>query len=272
MNAPRSDLHMHTRFCDGSASVREMVDAAWRKGFHTVGLSGHAATRFDDSYCMQDEERYFDACREAREAYRGRIAVAIGLEVDAYDAHRPRECDYVIGSAHYVMRGGAYYEVDGSPAGLAHALSDGFGGDAHKLISSYFEGLVSMARVLCPEIIGHVDLLTKFCEVGSPIDTGDGYFRDAAREAVLEIVKYAPRFEVNTGAIGRGYRTAPYPDDELISVICEAGGRLILSSDAHAPENIGFAFSEACARLTRLGVTVLDVYRGDRFVTEPILP
>ena len=49
-------------------------------------------------------------------------------------------------------------------------------------------------------------------------------------------------FELNTGAISRGYRTSPYPADDISEYIKNGGGRLVLSSDAHRAEDIAFAF------------------------------
>ena len=61
-----------------------------------------------------------------------------------------------------------------------------------------------------------------------------------------------PVFEINTGAISRGYRTAPYPAADQIDYIKSKGGVLILSSDSHAAGTICSGFEEfadlpACA-------------------------
>ena len=49
-------------------------------------------------------------------------------------------------------------------------------------------------------------------------------------------------FEINTGAIARGWRTQPYPRREMIGYILGHGGRLILSSDSHSAETLCFDF------------------------------
>ena len=51
-------------------------------------------------------------------------------------------------------------------------------------------------------------------------------------------------FEVNTGALARGYRTDPYPEREIRAYLAAGGARMILSSDAHRKEKIGFAFEK----------------------------
>lgn len=53
-----------------------------------------------------------------------------------------------------------------------------------------------------------------------------------------------PVFEINTGAITRGYRTTPYPSADQIDYIKSKGGVLILSSDSHAAGTICYGFEE----------------------------
>ena len=53
-----------------------------------------------------------------------------------------------------------------------------------------------------------------------------------------------PVFEINTGAISKGYRTVPYPAADQISYIKSKGGVLILSSDSHAAGTICYGFEE----------------------------
>lgn len=53
-----------------------------------------------------------------------------------------------------------------------------------------------------------------------------------------------PVFEINTGAITRGYRTVPYPAEDQIEYIKSKGGVLILSSDSHAAGTICYGFDE----------------------------
>lgn len=53
-----------------------------------------------------------------------------------------------------------------------------------------------------------------------------------------------PVFEINTGAISRGYRTVPYPAADQIEYIKSKGGVLILSSDSHAAGTICSGFDE----------------------------
>ena len=53
-----------------------------------------------------------------------------------------------------------------------------------------------------------------------------------------------PVFEINTGAISKGYRTLPYPAADQIAYIKSKDGVLILSSDSHAAGTICSGFEE----------------------------
>ncbi|MBR2539814.1 MAG: histidinol-phosphatase HisJ family protein [Mogibacterium sp.] len=51
-----------------------------------------------------------------------------------------------------------------------------------------------------------------------------------------------PVFEINTGAMAKGYRTSPYPAQDQIEYIRSKGGVLILNSDSHSITTIGHVF------------------------------
>ena len=53
-----------------------------------------------------------------------------------------------------------------------------------------------------------------------------------------------PVFEINTGAISKGYRTAPYPAPDQREYIRSKGGILILNSDSHKADTVCNMFRE----------------------------
>jgi histidinol-phosphatase (PHP family) len=71
----------------------------------------------------------------------------------------------------------------------------------------------------------------------------NGYRNRLEKPGVLEAGD-KPVFEINTGAISKGYRTLPYPSADQISYIKSKGGILILSSDSHAAGTICYGFEE----------------------------
>ena len=52
------------------------------------------------------------------------------------------------------------------------------------------------------------------------------------------------KFEVNYGAIARGYRTVPYPEKRLLTKIKDAGKEIVYTSDCHKKEQLLFGIDE----------------------------
>lgn len=240
------DLHMHTAYCDGACAPEDMILSAVDKGLDTVGISGHSYTFFDESYCMQKEDipRYIAELRYLRAKYFDRIHVLCGVEQDYYSDCPTDEFDYIIGSVHYIKVGDEYIPVDESVEILRAAVQKHFGGDVYALCELYFDTVADVVEKTRCDIIGHFDLISKFIEREPLFDAGHPRYVKAWKAAVDMLVTYDVPFEINTGAISRGYRTQPYPNEEMIAYIKAKGGRLILSSDAHSKENIAYKFGE----------------------------
>ena len=237
---------MHTCCCDGKNTPEEMVQSAIKKGLSTVGISGHSYTFFDESYCMQREDipRYLAECRYLRAKYFDQIHVLCGVEQDYYSDYPTDDFDYVIGSVHYVKAGEEYIPVDESIAILYSAADKHFNKDIYALCEAYYKTVSDVVNKTSCDIIGHFDLISKFIEREPLFDTNHPRYVAAWRKAADELLKTGVPFEINTGAISRGYRSEPYPSDAMIDYIRERGGRFVLSSDAHSAENIGFRFEE----------------------------
>ena len=97
---------------------------------------------------------------------------------------------------------------------------------------------------LKPDIVGHIDLITKFIEQDALFDPNHPRYLAAAYRAVDALLPTGALFEINTGALSRGYRTTPYPAEPILAYIRERGGRVILTGDTHRAENLCYRFDE----------------------------
>lgn len=237
---------MHTVYCDGAGTPEDMILSAIDKGLTTVGISGHSYTFFDTSYCMQKEDipRYLAELRYLRAKYYDRIHVLCGVEQDYYSDYPTDEFDYVIGSVHYVRAGEEYIPVDENPEILKNAAEKHFNGDIYALCERYFETVADVVNKTGCDIIGHFDLISKFIEKEPLFDPDHPRYAAAWQKAADELLKTQAPFEINTGAISRGYRTSPYPGAAMIAYIKARGGRLVLSSDAHSADAVAYKFDE----------------------------
>ncbi|MCQ2427298.1 MAG: histidinol-phosphatase HisJ family protein [Clostridia bacterium] len=241
----RADFHTHTVFSDGKNTPEEMVLAAIEKGMACIGFSDHSYTGFDESYCMKKEAipAYRAEIARLGEKYADKITVLCGIEQDYYSDEPVDGYDYVIGSVHYVKAGDVYIPVDHTPAALKAGIDDYFGGDANAFAAEYFRTVGDVVRKTRADIIGHFDLLTKFIEREPLFDTSDAAYRAAWMAAADSLASTGKQlFEINTGAISRGYRTSPYPSEEQRMYIALHGCRFIMSSDSHRTDTLLFGF------------------------------
>ena len=255
------DFHTHTHLCDGKNTPEEMLRAAVDMGLTHYGFSGHATTSYDPSCCMSEEgtETYRRVIPELADRYRNTITVLCGIEQDFFADRPATGYDYVIGSVH-ALGADAELVVDECPEKLCHIVRSRFGGDWYAMAEAYFS-LVARVPELGADVVGHMDLITKFNAGNVLFDETHPRYLEAAFAAVDALIPYDIPFEVNTGAISRGYQTHPYPNVPILRYIAQKGGRVLLSGDAHHTGGICYEFAKWQPELVHLGLTVAQEIR-----------
>lgn len=249
------DYHTHTRYCDGQNTPREMAAAAAARGMAALGFSGHSHTAYDESYCMSPAatEQYAAEVLALREEYRGRLEIYLGVEDDLHGARPAFPRDYTIGSVHELFAGGTHFSVDHTPEILARGIREVFGGDGYRAARAYFETVATVRDVTGCDLVGHFDLIAKFNGGGRFFDETDPRYLGPALEAAEYLCRRGAVFEVNTGAMARGYRTVPYPARPILEAVARFGGAVTLSSDAHRADALCYGFAEAAALAAACG-------------------
>ena len=120
-----------------------------------------------------------------------------------------------------------------------------FGGDSLAFAGAYYRRAAEAAGKTKCQVVGHFDLVTKFNEGGRFFDEAAPRYCRAALEALEAVMERDVFFEINTGAISRGYRTVPYPAPFLLTAIREKGGRVCITSDSHSESTVTCAFDRA---------------------------
>lgn len=237
------DLHVHTTYCDGKNKPEELVLEAIRKNMVKIGFSVHSYTYFDESYCIKKEkiQAYKDEISYLKEKYKGKIEVLCGIEQDFYSNEPTDGYDYVIGSVHYLKIGNEFIPIDESADALADAVKRYYNGDFYSIAEDYF---CTARKIENAQIIGHFDLITKFNEGFCLFDERNKRYEEAYRQAIDTLIKQDVFFEINTGAISRGYKSVPYPSKDILDYIRKNGGRTILSSDCHEKSTLMFDFDK----------------------------
>ncbi len=247
-----ANYHTHSTFCDGKNTPEEIVLYTIDKGFDAVGFSGHGYTPFDLRYCMKDTEGYIAEIKRLKEKYKGKIQVYLGVEEDAYNPVNRKDFDYIIGSCHYFLVDGTYYPIDSDYDYFKRCL-EVFEFDVEKMAEAYYGKFCGYIAERKPDIVGHYDLITKFDEIDVQRFLDNRKYLEIADRYTSQIVNDDIIFEVNTGAISRGYRKMPYPHERLLHIIRKKGGKVTIGADSHAVETMDYRFEEMKKYLKDIG-------------------
>lgn len=254
MQRTPGDFHMHTYYCDGENTPREMVEAALARGLRAVGICGHGYVSFDEGTLSPEGTQYFiKEVRELAREYEDRIDIFLGLENDSAQVQPLFGFDYSIGSVHFVSHCGSFYCVDATKERFETAIQEGFAGDALSLAQAYYQEVVCNVSATRPDIVGHFDLVTKFNRENAYFDEENHAYRAAALGALEAVVRFGSVVEINTGAMAKGYLQRPYPAPFLLERLKELRAPILLSSDAHNKEHICFAFEQTREMLKNMG-------------------
>ena len=265
-----STMHSHTTYCDGDNPPAEMAEAAYKLGFVSFGFSGHSHLPYKAGYEMkiEKEKLYRKEIQALKEQYNGKMEILLGLELDADSSKPDFKYDYLISSVHQLHINGNWYAVDHCKADFDKCIS-AFGG-IDNMIKAFYSATITAALRDDIDIVGHIDLIGKFNEDNVYFNPNDEQYLNAVFDAIDAILEKRPDivFEINTGAISRGYRTTPYPDIPVLKYRAKKGARLMLNSDTHAADTLDYAYDIALDYLKKAGIKTL--YRLRKFGFEEI--
>lgn len=252
----KQNLHIHSTYADGKDRPEAMIEMAIQRGFDSIGFSEHSYMEFSDYpyqmtvAAMEDYKREIHALQAK---YAEQIDIFCGLEYEMYSTVPTEGMDYIIGSVHYLDVNGQIVGFDrGLPETLAY-IDKHFNGDGMAFSRKYFETISRLPEKGKFDIIGHFDLQTKNNEKAGFVDTHTQEYLQLGYDAIHNLKGQIPLFEVNTGAISRGYRTNPYPQIEFLREFCRCGFGAVITSDCHDRNFIDCYFEEAEALLKAAG-------------------
>ena len=257
------DYHTHSTLDDGKSTLAQMAAAAYDMGLTHFGFSGHSYESGALDFCLPKENVpiYLKTARKLQKTYQGRMEVFVGMELD-YFGENPGGLDYVIGSVHCVKQGAVACYVDESAKASQRAVDQYFGGDWYRYTDAYYDLVADLPRKTGCQWIGHFDLVTKFNEQVHTIDEDSPRYLRRALEVMEYLVKQGVAFEVNTGAIARGYRTTPYPGG-MLRQLREFGGEIIFSSDCHNAPQMCFGFDRLVELAQAAGFSHTNLWTKD---------
>jgi histidinol-phosphatase (PHP family) len=270
-----TDYHLHLRTDEvgkaDEAFTAENVDrylaAAEEQEIEELGVSEHVY-RFTEALEIWRHPYWEGQAVDDLDAYCEFVRTTplrLGIEADYVrgaedrisDLLEARDFDYVVGSVHYLGERGA---VDDQRWDVWESFTD-----ADSLWSEYFRWQAELVRSGLFDIVSHPDLV-KIWGSDRPAPERDPRFH--YEPFVEAIAESGIAVEVSTAGLRKPVGEL-YPSRALAEMCVEAGASFALSSDAHAPDQVGFGYEQAIEFLGELGVERICVFdRRERRLAE----
>ena len=251
----KQNLHVHTVFCDGKNTAEEMVNEAIARGFDSLGFSIHSPRAESIIQFGADHMgNYKKEILRLKAEYRDRLKIFLGIEEDYYsDNSDPAGFEYSLIAVHALKFGDKVYGFDTSLEKTTAYVNEHFGGNGMAFAKLYYQTLAKAADSFKYDVIAHIDLVTKNNEKGKFFDETSKEYFSYAFEAIDALRGKIPFFEVNTGAVARGYRSTHYPDMTILKRLRELGFGATISTDCHNKDLLDFEFEKATEYLREAG-------------------
>ena len=264
----RSNCHTHSVFCDGRDTIEAMAQAAYEKGFVSLGFTGHSTNEADMEWCMKNAEAYRAEVRRVQGLYEGKMRIWLGVEWDCASHLDPDQYEYTLGATHRVYTDMGEIPVDHSAALLEELIPKYLHGDGEAFYRGYYENVKAAARQRSP-IFAHFDLARKYNDGNRFFNMDTPQYQKCALDALEQVFTSGAVLEINTGGVARGACKTPYPAPFLLDAWHEMGGRIIVSSDCHDKNLLDFGFPQALDMARAAGFqTVLRLGTGSELFEE----
>lgn len=255
------DMHMHSQFSgDSSAPPEDMLLAARNTGLQGICFTDHLDIDYPDSpeLFLLDLPNYTASVTALRKKYAGCFPVYLGIELGLQphlaalhnDILTQYPFDFVIGSSHLVHGADPYFP------------SFYEGRKEEDCYLEYFESVLENINAFDGfDVYGHIDYVVRYGPTKN-INYSWLTYREIIDEILRLLIKKGKGIELNTG--GFKYKLGhPNPTEEIIARYRELGGEIItIGSDAHAPEQVAFAFQKAAPILKNAGFDTFTVFKN----------
>ena len=266
-----ADLHTHSFFSfDGkpSASPDNIAKAAIAAGLTHIAITDHCDIDCELAglYPPLDRQATFEALAEAKEKYKDRIDILVGIELgqahhcpdDARAVLEQFPYDIVLGSVHNLENERDFFFFD-------------FTNVDDDEVRSLFDRVIAEEMQLCDfdgiHVITHLTYMDRYLHrADKALDIAP--HKDALLRLFEKIVRKGLTLELNTSCLGEGLGM---PTPEILSLYRSVGGtRVSLGSDGHSPERIAQHFDRGATILLECGFTHLTLPTRTQTLTYPI--
>ena len=273
------NLHTHSNFSDGKASAEEVVTEAIKQGLKVLGFSDHSPVPFENNFAIKSDEigNYISTIKSLKEKYKNEIDIICSMEMDfipgiVKDFRKTKMelgLDYLIGSVHLVGNDTEkLWFIDGSKVETYdEGLNNYFNGNIKKGVKAFFYQYNEMIETEEFDIVGHFDKI-KMHNRDRYFHEEDKWYRDLLMETLTLIKEKSLIMEVNTRGIYKKRSSDFYPSTWVFPIMKEMNIPVVISSDAHKPEELTLCFDEAEKALKAAGYKETMCFQNGGFISR----
>jgi histidinol-phosphatase (PHP family) len=257
------DYHIHTALCKhAEGEMEEYVEAAIAQGITEICFTDHMPlpNNFDIEHRMsfKEMETYLENIERCKEEYK-EINILTGIEADYLEGEetflenflKQYDFDMVIGSVHFIKKWGDSGWV------FSYEYTED---TVQQQYSDYFDCVLKCIQTGLFDVMGHLDIIKR---LNNPV-LKTNYSQ--VEEALEAIKSQNMSIELNTSG-WRKFIEETYPAPEILDMVVEKEIPVILSSDAHKPEQVGFCFKGMMPQLYENYPGMQLVYYRERKAT-----
>lgn len=264
----KTSYHVHTRWSDGQRWPKDYILAARAQGLDELGFSDHYAVHpsgMHVGWSIPENrlDRYIAEITEIANRAPSGLTVRLGVEIDYFPGQEEAiqklldkySFDYVIGSIHFFGE----FPID-EAAERWKPLSQE---ERDEIIRGYWHQVTRMAESRLFDVAGHLDLTKKFgYRASADLHAEIGAALDAIADSRMIVELNTAGWHVPVGE--------QYPSLDILEGCFARGIPVVLTADAHRPEDLTRDYYRAYALLRKVGYRDLVSFsRRDRF-TWPI--
>ncbi len=258
------------------------VHKAMELGFTSLGFTEHSPLPFPNSFSLEEKniESYILETNKLKEKYNDQLKIFRALEMDYIPEisedfdYWKKQCrtDYLIGSVHLVKppNDNGLWFTDGSKYEIYDlGLNELFSGDIRKAVKAYYHQMNEMISTQMFDIVGHVDKI-KMHNKGRYFREDEPWYQKLIDECLELISEKGLIVEVNTRGNYKKRFPGLFPDGITLQKVKKLNIPVIISSDAHKPEEINMGFNEAESKLLEYGFKEVMCFSNGNWDTESL--
>ncbi|MHA1985023.1 MAG: histidinol-phosphatase [Promethearchaeota archaeon] len=272
------DYHTHNKRCGHAlGEIEDYVKSAIQKNLIEIGITDHfpLGTIIDDpqlndiikraSMEVKEFPNYVKEINRLKKKYENKIKILLSTEINFATPGRALtrqrkvlepfidDYDYLLGAIHDIK----WHEspvILMDPRESSEALKK-YGSE--KIILEYIQKLVKLVDTDYFDVIAHFDNHRVLFRPNTP------QYSENTWQKLLDLLNRIKNkgmaIEINTSGVLKGI-DSQFPSDEIVKEIIQLDIPMILGSDAHSPEYVGYMFEEFIKKAKKWGLSHICRY------------